>query len=108
MKLHKIKELTKDLKKEKNTVAELLSGYRRTCGGAGLVNDLRLRMDEIDSFILVIHSSLENKDHDESFYREYVGNLMYLFEQRFDELQIMIDALIEENADKKAIVKAAA
>lgn len=96
MKIQKIRAYLKDAKKEKNEVAELLSGFRKTQGFSDLESAIQLRMGEIDSFIQVVHAALEGSLQDESFYKENIGRISYLLEERFDELQIMIDALIKK------------
>jgi hypothetical protein len=91
-------------RKEKNEVAKLLLNVQKNAVDTDLANELPLRMSEMDSFIQVIHAALESDLHDESFYRKHVGQIMYLFEKRFDELQILVGALVDKEwaARKKA------
>jgi hypothetical protein len=108
MKLRRIKELVEERRTEKNEVSELLSDVRKIHGDPDLVNALQLRMNELNSFIQVIRASLESDSFDETFYRDHVGQVMYLLEERYDELQVMVDALIKEKMAKQVSIKAVA
>jgi hypothetical protein len=103
----RIRELIKGKTKEKHPVAELLQNVRKMQDEAELGDAIPLRMGEISSMIAVIKAVCACGDHDESFYQEEIGRLMYLFERRFEDLEIMTEALIYENADLKKARKAA-
>jgi hypothetical protein len=107
MDLTRIKKLVADKRKEKNEVADLLSGVRRIQGDPAIVNDIPLRMDEINSLIAVMQAALET-DYDEDFFKRYIGGVARLLEDRFDELQILVDVLVKEKWEReKKPVKAA-
>jgi len=110
MRMQHIKKLIKKEEKEKNAVVELLLGVKKAYVDPDLVNAVPIRMSEINAFIQVIHGALESDLHDESFYKQNVGGVMHLLEERFDELQVMVDALLTEHWDnkKKNLQKAAA
>ncbi len=107
MKIHKLKELVEERKKEKNAVAELLHGVKKTNTDPDLVNAIQLRMHEMDSFIQVMHAAMESDNYDESFYREHVSGMTCLLEERFNDIQILVDALIQERTEKTRALKLA-
>lgn len=98
MKLQRIKERAKDWKKENHEVAELLSKFG-VSGEQDLLNALPLRMDELESFLRVIHASLEAGTYDERFHRVHIGRIMYLIEERFAVFQILVDELIRRQRE---------
>jgi len=107
MELDRIKKMAEDRKKDKNEVADLLAGVRRTQGDSELINDVPLRMSEINSLIVVMQAALETS-YDEDFYKAHIGRLARTLEGKFDELQVLIDALVAEKwAREKKIVTAA-
>ncbi len=83
-------------KKNENAVEVLLRGVRKDHTDPDLLNEIPLRLTEIRSLIRVVHAALEADLYDESFYREHVGSTMYLFEERFDDLQKMVKTIIDE------------
>lgn len=96
-KSQQIKKPSEARKKEAiNEVAKLLSSVQSKSVYSDLLNELPLRMSEMNSFLQVIHASLESGSHDESFYRKHVEQIMWLLEKRFDELQVLVGALIDK------------
>ena len=109
MDLQYIKKRIKDRKEEKkgNPVQELLHDFNRAFNDNDLADEVYLRMGEMSNFMKIIHAATENKSYGEAFYQEQVASVLYLLEERYDELQVLIDALIQNNTAKRAIVKAA-
>ena len=103
----RIRKLIEGKTNEKHPVAELLHNVRKMQDEAELGDAIPLRMGEISSMIAIVKAACECGDHDESFYQEEVGRFMYLFERRFEDLEIMTEALIEENVDLKKSRKVA-
>jgi len=86
-------------KKEKNEVAKLLSRIQKKSVWKDLVDEVPLRMIEMNSLLQIVHAAIGDGNHDASFYRKHVGQTMFLIEKRFDELQIMVDALVDKEWD---------
>ena len=105
-----IKKRLKEEKKEKktNAVLNLISDYQRAFSDNNLIDSIQLRMHEIDSFISVVHAAMQTDLYDEDFYRKQVQTSFWLLEERYDELQLMVNKLIEENIAQKATDKAVA
>ena len=101
MKNSQVQKKTTRHKEEKNEVAKLLSPVQKNAVDPELVNELPLRMSEMNSFIHVIHVSLETDLYDETFYRKHVGQMMYLFEKRFNELQVLVGELVNREWDSR-------
>jgi hypothetical protein len=103
----RIKKLIEEKQNEPHEVAELLHNVRKLQDDSDIGETITSRMYEISSMIGVIQAAYDSKDHDETFYRENIGGLMYLFERRFEDLDILVEALIEENSAMRSRAKAA-
>jgi hypothetical protein len=99
-------------KKEVHEVAALLQGVRKVQDDPDPLTAIPIRMQELSSMIAVILAATENSTYDEGFYREHISGSLRLLNQRFEDLEVMTAALIDESfairQDKKKSIKAAA
>lgn len=79
----------------------MLEGVRRTQGAAEIIDDVPMRMDEINSMIHVMREAAEFSPSDESFYQQHITKMLYSLGSKFDELQVLIDAILKEKWERE-------
>ena len=81
--------------KEASEVKKVKGGGNENKFDKEMLNDLSLRLEEIRSFLQVVHGALDSKNHDTSFYTEHVERIMWLLEERFDGLNTMVKKMCD-------------
>jgi hypothetical protein len=101
----RIKKLIDNLQNEPHETAELLHNVRKLQDDSEIDETITSRMYELSAMIGVIQAACESKEHDETFYQESIGGLMYLLERRFEDLDVLVGALIEKNIAMRSMMK---